>query len=99
MIINNKGTDVQFSGETKKAQINMAQLSKLGYLLTHGLYQDGISATLVELSNNALDSVIQSGKNPMDNPIFVTLGQDNNGKYFLSVKDQGLGLNKYEFEN
>ena len=85
---------------TKEAKINPDKLAKLQYLLTNGLYSDGIGSTVVEITNNALDSIIQAGKDPMANPVYVYI--ENNpktGRYQLRIVDNGLGLDEYEFEN
>jgi hypothetical protein len=79
MIINSqKTTDVQIIGEqtSKKATLNAEKIAKLSYMLTEGLYTDPISATLVELTNNAMDAVIESGKDPIECPVLVKLYQD-----------------------
>jgi len=96
MVIGNKQQDVIKTGEdtSKKATINQDKLAKLQYLLTKGLYSDGESATLVEWTNNAVDSVVASGKNPIENPVIVKITQNK-----LSVKDNGIGLDKDDFEN
>lgn len=100
MIINQNTNDVLRIGEetdTKQATINADKMSKLQHMLTSGLYNDPISACMVELANNAIDSIIQSGKDPIQNPSIVNLYKDGVG-YFLSITDKGLGLNKVEFE-
>jgi hypothetical protein len=83
----------------KTAKINQAKLAKLQYLLTNGLYSDGVGSTIVELTNNALDSIIQAGKDPMQNPVYVYIEADGRGKYQLRIVDNGLGLDESEFEN
>lgn len=64
MIINKQTNEVLRTGEdtSKKATINPEEIAKLQYILTKGLYSDGESAVIVEWANNAIDSVIQSGK-------------------------------------
>lgn len=85
---------------TKTATINPEKMAKLQYLLTNGLYQDGISATIVEITNNALDSIIQAGKDPMKNPVYVYIEKNpSTGKNQLRIVDNGLGLDEEEFEN
>ena len=96
MIIAAQQNDVVKEGfeGSKKATINQDKVAKLQYLLTRGLYTDPISAVLTELTNNAIDSVTQSGKNPLEYPVIVSITRDK-----LVITDKGLGLNKYEFEN
>jgi HSP90 family molecular chaperone len=85
---------------TQTATINQAKIGKLQYLLTNGLYSDGIGSTIVEITNNALDSIIQSGKDPMTNPVYVYIEiNKNTGKYQLRITDNGLGLNEDEFRD
>jgi hypothetical protein len=101
MIINSqKTTDVQIIGEqtSKKATLNAEKIAKLSYMLTEGLYTDPISATLVELTNNAMDAVIESGKNPIECPVLVKLFRENTG-YKLSIEDRGIGMSQDFFEN
>ena len=101
MIINQNTNDVLRIGEqtdTKQATINADKMSKLQHMLTSGLYNDPISACMVEWSNNAIDSIIQSGKDPIQNPSIVNLSKQDN-TYYLTITDKGLGLNKDEFEN
>lgn len=44
--------------------------------------------------NNGVDSIVQSGKNPIEHPVIVTITDS-----LLSIEDKGIGLNKDEFEN
>ena len=72
MIIENaKSEDVLVFGEntSKKATIDATRIKKLQYILTEGLYSDPLGATIVEIANNAMDSVIESGKDPIENPL------------------------------
>jgi len=96
MILEQKQTNLLIAGEdsSKKATINQGKIAKLQYLLTKGLYSDPISATIVELTNNGVDSIVQSGKNPIEHPVIVTITDS-----LLSIEDKGIGLNKEEFEN
>jgi len=95
MIINKQENEIVKIGDdtAKKATINQDKLSKLQSLLTKGLYTDPITATIIELTNNGIDSVVQAGKNPIENPVIVKI-TDN----LLSIEDKGLGLNQEEFE-
>lgn len=95
MIIAQQQNDIVKSGfdNSKKATINQDKLAKLQYLLTKGLYSDPISAVVVEWTNNAVDAIVQAGKNPIENPVIVTIADNK-----FSVKDCGVGLNKEEFE-
>lgn len=96
MIINSKQQDIIKTGEdtAKKATINQDKLAKLQHILTKGLYSDPESAVIVEWTNNAVDSVVASGKDPVKNPVIVSITKNK-----LSVKDNGLGLNKEDFEH
>lgn len=95
MIIAQQQNDIVKSGldNSKKATINQDKLAKLQYLLTKGLYSDPESAIIVEWTNNAVDAIVQAGKNPVENPVIVTVTNQ-----IFSVKDCGTGLNKEEFE-
>ena len=101
MIIQEKTKDLIVVGEhnSKKAKISQDKLSKLQYLLTKGLYKDPISATIVEWCNNGVDSVIQAGKNPVENPVIVSISEDENGIYKFRVEDKGIGLDNRDFED
>lgn len=96
MIIAQQQNDIVKSGldNSKKATINQDKLSKLQYILTKGLYQDPIGSLINEWSANAIDSVIQSGKSLIENPVMVTI-IDNR----FTVKDTGLGISKEDFIN
>jgi len=96
MILEQKQTNVLVTGEdsSKKATINQDKIAKLQYLLTKGLYSDPISATIVELTNNAVDAVVASGKDPIEHPVIVSITDS-----LLSIEDKGIGLNKDDFEN
>lgn len=94
-----KKADVVSEGlETNKMQIDTNSISILQHILSEGLYEDPITALCAELSNNAVDSVIESGKNPIENPVIVKIHEENDN-YFFSVKDEGLGVNEEEFNN
>jgi hypothetical protein len=102
MILNGQASqNVIIEGESsvKTAGIDNRKLAKLQYILTTGLYKDGISAVMVELCNNGMDSVIQSGKDPLENPVMVKLFKDTRGHYQLSIQDRGLGMDSEFFEN
>lgn len=102
MIINNqKQQTIVSEGDTnsKVATISRDKLSKLQYMLTNGLYSDAQSAIIVELANNAMDSIIESGKDPLENPVHVNIYQDSKGNYQLSIRDNGIGMDKDFFEN
>ena len=96
MIIQQQQNDIIKSGldSSKKATINQDKLAKLQYILTKGLYQDPIGSLINEWSANAIDSVIQSGKSLVENPVMVTI-TDNK----FTVKDTGLGISKEDFIN
>lgn len=101
MKINNKSENnitIQGESNVRVASISAKKQSKLQKLLTKNLYSDPETAVLAELSNNAIDSIVASGKNPIDNPVIVTLDEADTG-YYLSVKDNGIGLTHWEFEN
>jgi len=100
MIINNQRSDVlEVVGQEKSgtATINTQKIQKLQYILTEGLYKDAMSATIVELSNNGVDSILESGKDPIENPVVVKLHSENN-TYTLSIEDKGTGMSKDFFE-
>ena len=101
MIINKQTNEILKIGEdtSKKATISAAKASKLQMLLSEGLYSDPITATIAELTNNGVDSIVASGKNPIENPVIVSINKNENGQYEFSVKDEGLGLNEEEFTN
>jgi DNA topoisomerase VI subunit B len=101
MIINNQESEVvEILGEvsSKKATINADEVRKLQYILTEGLYKDPVGAVINELCANAVDAVIEAGKDPIENPIRVELGYKN-GSYFIEIHDFGIGMSKDFFEN
>mgnify|MGYP000042909017 CR=1 FL=1 len=94
MIIGKQINELETYGvESKKATINQNSIAKLQYLLTKGLYSDPESAVIVEWTNNGIDSVVQAGKNPIENPVIVKITENS-----FSVQDFGLGLDKNDFE-
>lgn len=99
ILANNQSEKIEVVGETtsKKATINTAEVIKLQYILTEGLYSDGISATIVELTNNAIDSVVEAGLDPIENPVKVELSNKNG--YSITITDNGLGMSKEFFED
>lgn len=102
MILNGQiSQNVEIEGESsvKTASIDNRKLAKLQYILTTGLYKDGISAVMVELCNNGMDSVIESGKDPIENPVIVKLFKDDRGRHQLSIEDKGIGMSSDFFEN
>mgnify|MGYP000923671876 CR=1 FL=1 len=102
MIIENaKSEDVLVFGEntSKKATIDATRIKKLQYILTEGLYSDPLGATIVEIANNAMDSVIESGKDPIENPVIVKIEKSGYNEYLLSIEDKGVGMSKDFFEN
>lgn len=96
MIINKQVNEVIITGEdtSKKATINQDKIAKLQYILTKGLYQDPIGSVINEWSANAIDSVVQSGKNPIENPVIINITNDK-----FTVQDFGLGISKNDFTN
>ena len=96
MIINKQTNEVLKTGEdtSKKATINQDKIAKLQYILTKGLYQDPIGSVINEWSANAIDSVVQSGKNPIENPVIINITNDK-----FTVQDSGLGISKDDFIN
>lgn len=101
MIIKNSSSQImEVSGDvsSKKATINQDKIRKLQYILTEGLYKDAIGAVINEISANAIDSVRESKKDPIKNPVIVTLGKENN-RYFLSIQDKGVGMGKEFFQD
>ena len=94
-----KDTIVIGEDESKKAKISQDKLAKLQYLLTKGLYKDPITAVIAEWTNNGIDSVVQSGKNPIDYPVIVSINPDTKGRYTFRVEDKGIGLDNKDFED
>lgn len=96
MIINKQTNEVLKTGEdtSKRATINQDKIAKLQYILTKGLYQDPIGSVINEWSANAIDSVVQSGKNPLENPVIINITNDK-----FTVQDFGLGISKDDFIN
>jgi hypothetical protein len=101
MIIAEKVKDLVVVGEdtSKKAKISQDKLAKLQYLLTKGLYKDPITAVIAEWTNNGIDSVVQSGKDPIENPVLVQIQNGSSGQYIFRVEDRGIGLDDKDFEN
>lgn len=101
MIINKQTNEVLKTGEdtSKRATISANKAAKLQMLLSEGLYSDPITATIAELTNNGVDSIVASGKNPIENPVIVSINKTINDQYEFSVKDEGLGLDENEFTN
>ncbi len=101
MIIENQKSDVvEVVGENTShtATIDTTRIKKLQYILTEGLYSDAQSAVIVELANNGVDSIVESGKDPLVNPVVVELSSKNR-TYSLSIKDSGIGMDKRFFED
>lgn len=101
MIVQEKVKDLVVVGEdtSKKATISAGKMAKLQYLLTKGLYKDPITAVIAEWTNNGIDSVVQAGKNPVDNPVLVKINRNDKNQYILSVEDTGIGLDNKDFED
>ncbi len=101
MIIDNQKSDVLVFGatQTKKATISQDKMAKLQQLLTKGLYKDPIAAVITEWTNNAVDAVVQAGKDPVKNPVVVTVKNIGNGQWKFSVEDNGIGLDDVMFED
>lgn len=83
----------------KSAKVSTNKWQKLQKLLTRGLYEDPQTAVVAELTNNAVDAIVVSGKDPIENPVIVEFKQTETGEYQLSVKDNGIGMTHWEFEN
>ena len=90
-----KNTSVESGSKT--AGINFSKLEKLKYILTEGLYKDPESAVIVEITNNAIDSIRESGKDPLQNPVVVDFSNKNG--YVMTISDNGIGMDKDFFEN
>lgn len=101
MIIEKKASDVSITGDTnlQQAKINQSKLAKLQHILTKGLYKDPITAVIAEWTNNGIDSVVQSGKDPIENPVIVSIHQNAQNHFVFSVKDTGIGLDDEDFKN
>lgn len=89
-----KRVEVFGEDNIKTANISTGKLAKLQYIITEGLYKDPISATIVEITNNAMDSIIESGKDLLKNPVIVNITRDE-----MTIKDNGIGMDKDFFEN
>lgn len=101
MIIAEQIKDIELVGEdiSKKAKISHDKLAKLQYLLTKGLYKDPITAVIAEWTNNGIDSVVQAGKSPIENPVIVSINKNDKGQYTFCVEDKGCGLDDRDFED
>jgi len=101
MIIAEEVKDVEILGEdtSKKAKISQDKLAKLQYLLTKGLYKDPITAVIAEWTNNGIDSVVQAGKSPIDNPVIVSIYKNEKEQIIFRVEDRGIGLDDKDFED
>lgn len=101
MIIDEKVKSLEMVGEdsSKRATISQNKLAKLQYLLTKGLYKDPITAVIAEWTNNGVDSVVQAGKDPVENPVMVKICVGDKGQTLFSVEDKGTGLDDQDFEN
>jgi len=101
MIVAEKVKDLVVIGEdqSKKAKISENKLAKLQYLLTKGLYKDPVTAVIAEWTNNGVDSVVQAGKDPLENPVMVSINKSEKGQYVFSVEDKGIGLDDRDFED
>ena len=103
MIIEEKVKDLVVIGEdtSKKATISGNKLAKLQYLLTKGLYKDPITAVIAEWTNNGIDAVVQAGKNPIETPVIVSIGEtpESKGQLMFRVEDKGTGLDDRDFED
>ena len=100
MIIDSRSNVVEVVGEnfSRTSTINTDKIKKLQYMLTEGLYKDPISSVIVEQSNNSVDAILESGKNPIDNPVIVELSSLNS-KFSIKISDKGTGMSKEFFEN
>lgn len=94
-----KDTVVVGEDDSKKAKISQDKLAKLQYLLTKGLYKDPITAVIAEWTNNGIDSVVQAGKSPIENPVMVSINKNDKGQFIFKVEDTGIGLDDNDFEN
>lgn len=94
-------TDTIKIGQThsKQATISANKIGKLQYILTKGLYSDPITAVIAEITNNGVDSVIESGKDPKESPVLVEIDRNSQNNYFFRVTDKGSGLIPWQFKN
>lgn len=97
---NQKSSTLEVYGEntSKKATINASKIAKLQYMLTEGLYSDPLSAVIVEIVNNGMDAVIESGKDALKHPVIVEFKRHTLG-YVMTIKDEGIGMSREFFEN
>lgn len=104
MIISNKQNDVYTRGIEETEQFKFTNSPVIFKILSDSLYSDKISSIVRELSCNARDSHVATGKGvvpfdihlPVYNKKF--LFNDENEMYF-SVKDYGTGLSEEEIYN
>lgn len=101
MILEEKVKDVVIVGQhnAKKAAISANKMAKLQYLLTKGLYKDPVTAVIAEWTNNGIDSVVQAGKDPVENPVLVKIEENDKEQYVFRVEDKGTGLDDRDFED
>lgn len=103
MIIGDKKADIEVVGQntSKKATISQDKMAKLQYLLTKGLYKDPQTAVIAEWTNNGVDSIVQAGKSPVENPVVVSIEKNkaNVSQWIFSVEDKGTGLDDRDFED
>lgn len=95
---NGKSAEVLSTEQTKKMSIDTDSMHILQMLLSQNLYQDPVGSIVREYTSNAIDAVVESGKNPIECPIIVSIYEEG-GNYFFSVKDTGTGLNEEDFDN
>jgi hypothetical protein len=81
---------IGMSLDLDSAQILMQMLSK-------NLYSDAIGSTIRECASNALDSHRRIGKG--DTPIIVSLNTTDQGGFWFSVEDFGIGLDADDVKN
>lgn len=80
---------VERNGLAADGVFRIAFNAKMAKILSDGLYSDKVSAVIRELSCNAMDSHIESGKPNL--PIEIHL--PNQFEPFFHVRDFGIGLN------
>lgn len=103
MIIGDKKNDIEMVGQdtSKKATISQDKMAKLQYLLTKGLYKDPQTAVIAEWTNNGVDAVVQAGKDPIKNPVIVSIEKSKKdaNQWIFAVEDKGTGLDDRDFED
>lgn len=82
--------------ESVKMSLDMDSANILMDMLSKNLYSDGIGSTIRECASNALDS---HRKANVEDPIIVSLKENDQGNYEFSVEDFGVGIDSDDIVN